>query len=237
MEKIKFTAIIPARSGSKGFKNKNINLFFNTPLLIHSINFAKKLRFVNQIIVSTDSEKFANISKKAGAEVPFLRSNIASKDSSMEEDVLKDIKKKCLKKKYNINKYILWLRPTSPLRDLMTFKKGYDLFCKKKKSVLICVKTESRIFFGKKKKLIPILNIMKKRSMVRRQELPTAYKIFYGEFFRLPKKINRNYLGKTKYFIEMSKICSLDIDSINDLKLYEKYINNNKKKFIKFLHT
>jgi CMP-N-acetylneuraminic acid synthetase len=77
---------------------------------------------------------------------------------------------------------------------------------------------------------------MKKRSMFRRQELPSAYKIFYGEFFKLPKQINKNYLGRTKYFIEMSKICSLDIDSINDLKFHEKYINNDKKKFAKFLH-
>jgi CMP-N-acetylneuraminic acid synthetase len=154
----------------------------------------------------------------------------------MEEDVLKDINKNCYNNKYQINKYILWLRPTSPLRDIMAFKKGYDLFCKKKKSVLISVKTEPRIFFEKKGKLIPILNIMKKRSMIRRQELPTAYKIFYGEFFKLPRKINKNYLGKVKYFIEMTKLCSLDIDSINDFRLNEKYINNNKNKFAKFLH-
>jgi len=236
MKKIKFTAIIPARSGSKGIKNKNIKYFFNIPLLVHSINFAKKLKFVDQIIVSTDSPKFATIAKIAGAEVPFLRSKLASKDNSMEEDVLKDINKNCYNNKYQINKYILWLRPTSPLRDIVTFKKGYDLFCKKKKSVLISVKTEPRIFFEKKGKLIPILNIMKKRSMVRRQELPSAYKIFYGEFFKLPKKINKNYLGKVKYFIETKKICSLDIDSINDLKLNEKYIMNNKNKFAKFLH-
>ena len=236
MSSIKFTAIIPARLGSKGIKNKNIIPFLNVPLLTHSINFSKKLSFVNQVIVSTDSKKYANIARKAGAQVPFLRSKLASKDTSMEEDVLNDIKKNCYKKKYSINKYILWLRPTSPLRDVESFKKAYDLFCKKKKSVLICAKTESRIFFEKKGKLIPFLSIMKKRSMVRRQELPLAYKIFYGELFKIPKIINKSYLGKIKYFIEQPKICSLDIDSINDLKLYEKYIINNKKIFAKLLH-
>ena len=51
-------AIIPARSGSKGIKNKNIIPFIDIPLLAHSINFAKKLKFIDKIILSTDSKKY-----------------------------------------------------------------------------------------------------------------------------------------------------------------------------------
>ena len=85
-------AIIPARSGSKGLKDKNISSFLNKPLLTHSINFAKKLKFVDKIILSTDSEKYSEIGLKYGAEVP-LRSKNASKSNSMEEDVWKILEK------------------------------------------------------------------------------------------------------------------------------------------------
>ena len=70
-KKINFWAIIPARSGSKGLKNKNIKPFLGIPLLVHSINFAKKLKFINKIILSTDSNKYKQIGIKNGAEVPF----------------------------------------------------------------------------------------------------------------------------------------------------------------------
>ena len=85
-------AIIPARSGSKGLKDKNISSFLNKPLLTHSINFAKKLKFVDKIILSTDSENIVKLAWNM-AEVPFLRSKNASKSNSMEEDVLEDIRK------------------------------------------------------------------------------------------------------------------------------------------------
>ena len=94
-------AIIPARSGSKGLKDKNISSFLNKPLLTHSINFAKKLKFVDKIILSTDSKKYSELGLKYGAEVPFLRSKNASESYSMEEDVLEDIRKNLLKKKNN----------------------------------------------------------------------------------------------------------------------------------------
>ena len=57
-------AIVPSRSGSKRFKNKNIYNFLNKPLFFHSINFAKKLSFVDKIIFSTDSEKYIKIAIK-----------------------------------------------------------------------------------------------------------------------------------------------------------------------------
>ena len=62
----KILVVIPARSGSKGIKNKNIKNVKNKPLLVHSINYAKKCKFVDEIIVSTDSQKYAKISKKFG---------------------------------------------------------------------------------------------------------------------------------------------------------------------------
>ena len=65
--------IIPARAGSKGIKNKNIQKINNKPVIEYSISCAKKAKLVNRIIVSTDGEKIAKISKDVGAEIPFVR--------------------------------------------------------------------------------------------------------------------------------------------------------------------
>ena len=149
-------AIIPARSGSKGIKNKNIIPFIDIPLLAHSINFAKKLKFIDKIILSTDSKKYQKVGEKYGAGVPFLRSKKASMSSSMEEDVLEDIRLKLIKNNEKLPNYILWLRPTHPLRDINIFKKGYTKLKKYKQSVCIVSKTDSRIFTSKNNKLIAL---------------------------------------------------------------------------------
>ncbi len=230
-------AIIPARSGSKGLKDKNITKFLGKPLLEHSINFAKKLNFVDKIILSTDSEKYKTIGLKCGADVPFLRSKNASRSESMEEDVLEDIREKLLKNKIKAPKYILWLRPTCPLRDLKLYHKAFKKFKNERKSVCIVSKTDPRIFIAKNKKLIPLNKNFKNKSMVRRQDCEHAYKIFYGEFFKFPKKYNKIFLGKQINFFVQDDLCNIDIDTKNQMKTNEKIIKLNKKLYAKFLHT
>ena len=230
-------AIIPARSGSKELKNKNIKSFLGKPLLAHSINFAKKLGFVNKILLSTDSEKYKKIGLKHGAEVPFLRSKKASKSNSMEEDVLEDIRIKLLKEKLELPDYILWLRPTCPLRSQKIYNKAYYKFKKTKKSICVVSVTDPRIFISKNNKLIPLNRNFKKKSMVRRQDCNPAYKIFYGEFFKFPKKFNKMFLGKQIYFVQQNDLCNIDIDTKNDIHITEKIIRSNKSKYAKFLHT
>ena len=66
---MKIVAIIPARKGSKGIKNKNIILYKNRPLLYHSIKSALKLKKIDKVLVSTDSKKFKTIAEKYGATV------------------------------------------------------------------------------------------------------------------------------------------------------------------------
>lgn len=237
MKKNKIWAIIPARSGSKGFKDKNIANFLGKPLLVHSINFAKKLKFIHRILLSTDSKKYKKIGEKNGVKVPFLRSKNTSKSNSMEEDVLEDIRKKLIKNKKELPDYILWLRPTCPLRNEKDYVKAYKKFVKENKSVCIVSQTDPRIFISKNNKLIPLNNNFKNKSMVRRQDCKPAYKIFYGEFFHFPKKYNKNFLGKDIRFVVQDNLCNIDIDDENQMQVYQKIIKSNKKKYAKFLHT
>ena len=65
--------IIPARQGSKGIKNKNIVKLNNKPLLIHSLDFAKKLKFIFKIVISTDSKKYLKLCKKNLFKIDSLR--------------------------------------------------------------------------------------------------------------------------------------------------------------------
>ena len=91
--------IIPARSGSKRIKNKNIFLFEGKPIIYYAITAAKKSNLFKRIIVSTDSKKIARIAIKYGAEVPFLRSKKLSNNFTTSTDAVIDcIRKTCSEK-------------------------------------------------------------------------------------------------------------------------------------------
>lgn len=70
---MKILAFIPARAGSKRIKNKNLQDLNNSPLISYTIMAAKQSRYINRVVVSTDSKRIAAVSEKYGAEVPFLR--------------------------------------------------------------------------------------------------------------------------------------------------------------------
>ena len=101
--------VIPARSGSKGLKDKNIQLFHGKPLITYAIRQAKISKLVNDVVVSTDSKKYSEIALKAGALVPFLRPKELSVDSTTMEDTLQHAlieTEKQLKKEYDICVFI-----------------------------------------------------------------------------------------------------------------------------------
>lgn len=110
-----YLAIIPARSGSKRIKDKNIKRFFSYPIIRYSIYQASRSRIFKKIIVSTDSNRIKKISIKYGASVPFLRNKNLSSDYTpiykVLLNVLKKIKKNCLPK------YFCLIYATAPLVD------------------------------------------------------------------------------------------------------------------------
>ena len=114
----KVLVIIPCRSGSKGIRNKNILKLNGIPLINYSIFFAKKLKFVDKILVTTDSKRYQKIINSQGNFSPFLRPKKISRDLSLDIDFIKHALN-WLKKNENFNPYfIVHLRPTSPLRKL-----------------------------------------------------------------------------------------------------------------------
>ena len=73
-------ALIPARGGSKGLPKKNIIDLAGNPLIYYSIKVAKESKLINRVIVSTDNEEIAELSRKLGAEVPFIRPKFLAQD-------------------------------------------------------------------------------------------------------------------------------------------------------------
>ena len=91
MRELKSIAIIPARSGSKGLPDKNIRPLNGIPLIAYTIKAALDSGMFDTVMVSTDSEKYAEIARKYGAEVPFLRSAATSGDKSSSWDAVKEV--------------------------------------------------------------------------------------------------------------------------------------------------
>ena len=112
----KMYAIIPARSGSKGVKDKNIRLLKGYPLIAYSIASAKLCPYVSRIIVSTDSEKYAKIANYYGAETPFLRPAEFARDRSTDIEFMKHAITWLYENGHSLPEYFMHLRPTSPIR-------------------------------------------------------------------------------------------------------------------------
>src|SRR5699024_4916583 len=88
---IKNLCIIPARGGSKRIPRKNIKNFMGKPIIAYSIEAALQSGLFDEVMVSTDDEEIAEISKKYGAKVPFLRSNKNADDNATTLDVLLEV--------------------------------------------------------------------------------------------------------------------------------------------------
>lgn len=109
-------ALIPARSGSKGLQNKNIRMLKGRPLLEWSIAACNKSELINRIIVSTDSQDYAELAIKSGAEAPFLRPEKLSQDASPDIDFVLHALNYFKINNQKID-FIVHIRPTTPLRD------------------------------------------------------------------------------------------------------------------------
>lgn len=109
-------AIIPARGGSKGIPRKNLVEIAGGPLIVHSINHALTAQRVDRVIVSTDDEEIAEVARKAGAEVPFLRPKELAEDLVLDLPVFQHALNFLLDRENYQPELVVHLRPTAPLR-------------------------------------------------------------------------------------------------------------------------
>ena len=203
---MKLLIFIPARSGSKGIKNKNMADLNKRPLIYYTLNIAKKIRRNAYLFISTDSKKIIKYCKKFGFENRYLRPKFLSKDnSSMFPAVMHGVR--WIKKNYGKTfDAILLLQPTTPIRQLKELKLAINLFRNKKLKSLI--------------------------SVTRMKEHPYDCIQLSGNKWNYlvsaPKKANRrqNY-EKKFYFIDGAFFLA----KVNFLKKNKSFINNKNTKF------
>ena len=109
-------ALIPARSGSKSMPHKNIRHLAGKPMLSWSIEYALGCREVDRVLVSTDSEHYAEVARNGGAEVPFLRPAEISGDGATDLDVFLHALEWLRVNESYVPGFCLHVRPTCPVR-------------------------------------------------------------------------------------------------------------------------
>lgn len=231
VKKEKVLAIIPARAGSKRIQNKNIRDFCGKPLLARAIEQAKKINFVNRIIVDTDSSKIAVLAKKYGAEVPFLRPAALAQDKSKVVDSVIHLLTKLKKQENYQPDFIVLLQTTSPLREIKDIE---NCWTKMKiggaTTVLTVCETHPRLYHLDKKDNIILVNGSEKMS-TNMQEWPKGY-LLNGCFVYIVKtatllKEKKIITKKTKAVV-CPKWRSVDLDTPEEWAMAEILYKNKK---------
>lgn len=218
-------AIIPARGGSKGVPQKNIKLLGNKPLIAYTIEAAKESDIFEKIIVSTDSQEIANIARKYGAEVPFLRPSEISGDEVSSDDVVIHALN-FLKENGKEYDEVCKLQPTSPLRTAQHIKEAYKLLKKNNYNyvVSVCECEHSPLWagtLGENGCMDTFIEERYKRSC--RQQMHTYYRL-NGAIYMGRTEVylkDRSFIGRGCYAYVMTQEESIDIDSMLDFQIAE----------------
>ncbi len=221
----KILAVITARAGSKRLPNKNILNLAGKPLIAWTIDTAKKTKYIDKLIVSTDSKDIAEISKIHGAEIPFLRPKELANDTADSISVLKH-SIEFFNKEYD---YILLLQPTSPLRTTTDINKAIEMLNQETKAVVsVCETEHSPLWSNTLPKDLSMANFIRPEIKNKRtQDLPKYYRlngaIYISEIDYFYQ--NNGFIGnKTRAYI-MSQQNSVDIDTELDFMFCEVLIN------------
>lgn len=227
-------AIIFARGGSKGVPGKNIKFLNNKPLIAHSIESAKRNKYIDKVFVSTDDKEIAEIAKRHGAEVPFLRpSNLAQDDSpewlSWQHAV------NFLEKEQDPFDIFVTLPTTSPLRNDIDVCNCIEKFDQNKPDMVITAKEAERSPWFNMVKVneegFSIRVIEPSGNFFRRQDAPEVFDMTTVAYVSTPGFIKSNnsiFEGKIQHVL-IPKERAIDIDTEQDFRFAEFLINEGIK--------
>lgn len=225
-------AVIQARGGSTGIPKKNIVNLGGHPLISYTIFSASKSRYIDKLVVSTDSQEIANISESYGAEIPFLRSSEMADNYTSSADSLKWFIKKMEETDDTIYDLIIELPPVSPFRTGIHIDEALEkLIFKDCDSVISVVNTGEKHPTRLKKIEGDIISDFTKEfpepKISRRQDLDPCYirngAIYAMKYSTLMKYSSRR--GKISRPYEMEEKYSINIDNEFDLLVARSLIN------------
>ena len=226
---MKNIAIIPARSGSKGLPDKNIKELNGYPLIGYSIKAALESGMFDTVMVSTDSESYADIAIKCGATVPFLRDAENAGDKSSSWDVVREVLSKYKKIGCEFDSVCL-LQPTSPLRTSQNIIEAYEMFESReaKAIVSVCEVEHSPLWCNALDETRSLNGFIKEEAKMPRQGLKKYYRINGAIYIAKIKEflVNDDLYTENCYAYVMKRKASVDIDCLDDFKYAEWLLEN-----------
>ena len=230
----KLLALITARGGSKRLPGKNILQLVDKPLIAWTIEAGIQSQYIDRVIVSTDDETIANISKEYGADVPFMRPDELASDKATSIDVARHAIQ-ALEESGEVYDYLLLLQPTSPLRTSKHINNAVELFISKQADSVISVcELEHPIeWVGVLPDDLSMDNFFcndehEKRS----QDYSSKYRMNGAIYLVNVKKLldqNSFILDELNYGFVMQRQDSVDVDEYIDFKFAEVLLSERKQ--------
>jgi N-acylneuraminate cytidylyltransferase len=228
-------AFIFARGGSKGLLGKNIKLFSGKPLIAWSIAHAKSVERISRVIVSTDSVEIAEVAKKYGAEVPFIRPTELAQDSTPEWVVWQHALNYLESNEGKLPDVFVSVPATAPLRSVLDINRCLDNYEKGGVDIVVTMTQAQRSpYFNMVKKnhneelslVIPPKNVIS-----RRQDAPMVYDLATIAYVANPRFIlnNNSIFDGIIRGIEIPAERAVDIDVAMDFIVAEILMNQSLK--------
>lgn len=222
---MKVVATICARGGSKGVPGKNVRLLRGKPLIVHTIEVAKRCKLINRIIVSTDDPKIAEIARLNGAEVPFLRPKELASDTAPKLPVIKHAIEYLENQEGYYPDIVVDLDPTSPLRREEDIEACIRMVAEGRADNVFSVTKARRnpyfniveILDGKVQLVKPLAQVI-----VRRQDAPQVYEINASIYaWKRGALMNNNTIFLENTMVYLMPEWAIDIDSEIDFEFVE----------------
>lgn len=226
---MRILALIPARGGSKRLPGKNIRVLGDRPLIVWSIDVAKDIPEICDILVSTDDPAIAAVCTAAGALVPWLRPADLATDTASSVDVVLHALDWYETQKGTVDG-ILLLQPTSPFRTKETVLRGISLFRENGGLPVLGVSpTNAHPMWTLKMDGEYVVPFLQEHGLgTRSQDLPIAY-VVNGSFYLITPeelRVNRTFIGlRMSPLIIESHQEALDIDIEWDWKVAEAWVS------------
>lgn len=218
--------VIPARGGSKGIPGKNIRPFAGKPLILHTLDLARKFANDQEICVSTDSAEIAEILLSSKYPVPFLRPEELSSDYSGMYEVLL----------HSLNQYenkgilfdnIVLLQPTSPFRKPQHLSEALSLYSGDLDMVVSVKSADANPYYVLfEENAEGFLEKSKKGNFSRRQDCPAVWQYNGAIYIINPDSLKKSNLSSFSKIVKyvMEDLHSIDLDSELDW-LFAEFIN------------
>ena len=221
--------LIPARAGSKGVKDKNIKELGGSPLIAYSIKAALGSSCLDKVIVSTDGQNIANIARKFGAEVPFLRPEELATDKASDFPVMKHCVEWIQKSEGRVPNIVVYLRPTTPFKTSKMIDEAVEKLLKDTSLTGVRSVTRSEadlhpfwMFKEKNGRLSSFVDGVNIKDYYQRQLLPTCFRLNgVVDVIRVENLMRDEQYGHHVGFYEVDEKQSLDIDTPMDYKICE----------------